>query len=162
MGRIEDSWAEMITEDRPGFAAPTRSIPEFDPMRSTTRSLPERSGWRWLIGPATAAGLVALGVWLSSRPPTDADVREAAGNNRPAAVPVAANSNPFPPHPAMVKDQLLEAHDDGIIATLHSMPLRRLRYELLDTFRWENAADGSTLELTVPREEIWIVPVSTD
>ena len=51
--------------------------------------------------------------------------------------------------------------DDGVVMSIGSVPIKRLRYEFIDTYVWETSPTGSRLSLEVPREDSVLVPVST-
>jgi len=52
--------------------------------------------------------------------------------------------------------------NEGMTLTGDNRPVQKLRYQFSDSYQWVNPSDGSTIEMTVPRERIILVPVPTD
>ncbi|MCS1407465.1 MAG: hypothetical protein M2R45_00623 [Verrucomicrobia subdivision 3 bacterium] len=63
--------------------------------------------------------------------------------------------------PEALESQLIHASDDGIVAIVGDVPFRRVRYQLVDAYRWSSAPDGVFLEYQIPREEVLLLPVVT-
>lgn len=75
---------------------------------------------------------------------------EAPAKLRPALVPVSA-------------DNVFEGvRDEGIILSSDNIPVRQLRYRFTDSMLLENPEDGSEVQLSMPREHLYLVPVQTD
>jgi hypothetical protein len=58
------------------------------------------------------------------------------------------------------EQRLVEAIDDGVMLTSENEPVRRLRYQFIDSVTLVNHSDGSLFTMEVPREEILFVPVT--
>ena len=56
--------------------------------------------------------------------------------------------------------RLLKATDEGIIFSADNEPVRRLRYQFVDTVTLVNQVDGSVFKMEIPREEILFIPVT--
>ena len=63
--------------------------------------------------------------------------------------------------PVRAQNALLSRVDDGLVTLEDGIPARRFRYQFLDTVVWEDPVDGALVEMTVPREELVVVPVRT-
>jgi len=109
---------------------------------------PAIRGWLWAALPAAAAIAAAavLGMRWAARPAAEAS---APGHSRaPALRPVA------------VRDVLVGSRDEGYVVLPDGWPARRLREAHLDTIVWKDPRSAASLQWSVSREEIRIVPVS--
>jgi hypothetical protein len=131
---------------------------------------PRRRGlladWRTWILPAAAAA--ALAVTVTSIPflvskrevtPQTATVQTPAD---PANTASAPNTPAARLHPVRATNVLYEAVDEGIVYLDEDTPAQRMRLSYLDTITWENPKGGASLQWTVPREEIYFVPVTAN
>jgi hypothetical protein len=58
-------------------------------------------------------------------------------------------------------DLVYNARDEGLhFADGSEQPLRRLRYQTQQTWRWRNPATGASLRVSYPSEEVVLIPVS--
>ncbi len=92
---------------------------------------------------------------VSDTPPTAMDMAEV---EIPAAQEPASPSKYIP---AKVSHVLMNALEEGIFYIDDHIPVRKMRYSFVDTFTWKNPADGSSLQVTVPREEVLMVHLNT-
>lgn len=102
----------------------------------------------WLAFSALAsAAMVALVLTMHQRP--QADLARTAESKATAVSfqPVAA------------ENLLLGARDEGLVDLGHGITARRVRESYLDTITWKNPRTNASLQWTVPREEIRVVPV---
>jgi hypothetical protein len=53
-------------------------------------------------------------------------------------------------------------HDDGLFLTNEKVPVQGVRYRFSDSFKWKNPQDGSVIEMTIPSERLFLLPVQTD
>jgi len=110
---------------------------------------------------AFSVALVVFGVWILAgsiqlrKPVGTGEATESSTEGVPAVPPPGRQFLPF-----KVENRLVNAEDDGIIGTFANVPFRRVRYQLIDSYTWENLTDGSSIRMAVPREEILILPVS--
>jgi len=51
--------------------------------------------------------------------------------------------------------------DEGLVLIGDGMAARRYRYQFVDRVTWRDPADGSEITLSVPREEVVLVPLHT-
>lgn len=103
-------------------------------------------GWLWASIPAAAA-IAAVAV-LGPRWPA----RPAAGPAPPASAPAL--------RPVAVRDQLVGPLEEGYVMLADGRPARRLRETHLDTVVWKDPRSAASLQWSVPREEVRIVPLS--
>ena len=73
-------------------------------------------------------------------------------------------ANPAAPtfHPVSAEDVFEGIRDGGVFLSEDGEPVRELHYHFSNSFRWENPDDGSVIEMKVPRERNFLVPVRTD
>jgi hypothetical protein len=104
-------------------------------------------GWLWAAMPAAAALAVAAAVeirwWVPPAPGVPAPVRAA-----PAFRPVA------------VRDILVDSRDEGYVVLADGRPAHRMLEAHVDTIEWRDPRSAASLQWSVPREEIRLVPVS--
>ncbi|MCZ6673901.1 MAG: hypothetical protein O7C75_13295 [Verrucomicrobia bacterium] len=62
--------------------------------------------------------------------------------------------------PIEAEQHLIEALDEGIIFNSDNEPMRRLRYQFVDTVTLVHKTDGSVFRMEVPREEVLYVPLT--
>jgi hypothetical protein len=103
-------------------------------------------GWLWAAIPAACALSLAavLGVWRAPR-------QAAATHERPPSPAL---------RPVAVRDVLVGSRDEGYVLLADGWPARRVLEAHLDTITWKDPRSGSSLQWSVPRDEIRIVPVS--
>lgn len=138
-----------------------RWAPEEDRAMARARIL------RLWVAPMAAAATVAasLGlVWFWSQQGGG----EASGlsGGRPEAVEVEAGGRFIEKavarfQPESAQTVLYDLRDEGIVWNEANEPMRQFRYLFLDTVSLTNPADGSTLRMEVPREQVVRVPVET-
>ena len=63
--------------------------------------------------------------------------------------------------PVKVRHVLMNAQEEGIFYIDDHIPARKMRYRFVDSYTWKNPADGSSLQVTVPREEVLLVRLDT-
>ena len=69
--------------------------------------------------------------------------------------------DPFSNYEAVEAEQrLIEAIDDGVVMVVDNEPVRRLRYQFIDSVTMVNQSDGSVFTMEIPREETLFVPVT--
>jgi hypothetical protein len=116
------------------------------------------------VGALAAAAAIALVFFLHDR--QDRKDANAPSYQSPALVsavdaieaPPAGSSN-F--RPDELEYRLMEATDEGLFLIDDGAPARRTRYQFVDSYRWENPDDGSTIRLSIPRDEVLLVRLQT-
>lgn len=117
---------------------------------SMAQTRPQRGralGWLAFSTLASAAA-VAL-VLVAHQDSNTVDPQTAAG---PAATAVSFK-------PVAAENLLLESRDEGLVDLGHGITARRVRESYLDTITWKNSRTNASLQWTVPREEVRVVPV---
>lgn len=110
----------------------------------------------------TVTAMIVFGIWYFNRPTPGNGERVSVGGTNPVSGKQGmglVKEDTF--RPFEVENHLVDAADDGIIAMIGDVPFRRVRYQLIDSYTWKNDADGASIRMAVPREEILIIPVST-
>ncbi len=69
----------------------------------------------------------------------------------------APESEHFRYHPVNARRVLYHATKEGTILLQDEIPLRRMRYQFIDSFVWEDSQRGASLEIEVPWEEVVLV-----
>ena len=115
------------------------------------------------IGAAAAVGVASVGVYFAfltnfGEPPASTSA------NRDVRPPSVESIAPAEKNfvPASANNTFRGVRDGGVFLNEEGQPVRELRYEFSDSYRWVDEKDGSELELIVPRERSYLVPVPTD
>lgn len=117
------------------------------------------AAWRWLrdLGWALAGATAALTV-VALFPPSDPPAAPLASSavvaDPPAAQPAAAFE------PAGSTSELLATEDSAQLVETNDGPVREVRYSFLERHAWTNPQTGARMEVEVPREDVYLVPVS--
>ncbi|HUG09751.1 MAG TPA: hypothetical protein VMM36_02000 [Opitutaceae bacterium] len=121
--------------------------------------------WRTWILPAAAAAALALTVtsipFMMRERGIEAETAVVQPAPNPANVSAAAPT-PARLHPVRATNVLYDAVNEGIVYLDEDTPAQRMRLSYLDTITWENPKGGASLQWTVPREEIYFVPVTAN
>ncbi|MEE2809034.1 MAG: hypothetical protein VYB73_06945 [Verrucomicrobiota bacterium] len=64
--------------------------------------------------------------------------------------------------PTNAKNVFEGVKDEGLFLSKDKAPYHGLRYQFLDSFLWENEEDGSSIEMKVPSQRLFLVPIKTD
>jgi hypothetical protein len=130
--------------------------------------------WKWLGWRLAAAAALAAVVFVGvrfPRPPAAPEVLPGPALARTApesAVPFApsgpvvastapsSSSSVF--QPVKAANVLYDLRDEGLVLLEDQTPARRVRARYVDTYTWENPANGSSLRWSVPRDEVRMVP----
>lgn len=63
--------------------------------------------------------------------------------------------------PVFAQNRLRERIDEGIVFLEGGLTARKYRYEFIDKVVWRNPNNGALVEMEVPRDEVFLVPVQT-
>lgn len=74
------------------------------------------------------------------------------------AVPSAGENET--PASRIVHYQILSERDDGVVFDETGRPVRQVRYTADETVRWRSPKTGASIQMSYPREETMLVPVS--
>src|ERR1051325_4851310 len=141
---------------------------EWSRRGARERERTSQIGHNWMslgFGVAAAALLVLLAavtlerrqeqsktVAQSSRPPSETQ-------RAPSALERSNSRSRFVPAGGM--NVLYNARDEGLhFADGSERPLRRVRYNTQQTWRWRNPETGASLRVSYPSEEVVLIPVS--
>ena len=121
---------------------------------ASTRKTAKR---RYLFSALAALLVLGLGSWwlLDSGNPQDP--------TRPTVSNLADRTeNPasFGMRAVRMEQHLANRIDDGVFIMGDRIGVQQFRYQFIDTVVWEDPRDGSTIEMSVPREEIVLVPLA--
>lgn len=149
---------ERIGRDLPPAAAGGRSA--FATATSLTSW--KWAGWR-LAAAAAVVALVGFGVsrMVLPRATAPAEVAPAPlAEARPAALPVA----PAPGidadvyRPVKASTVLYDLQDEGPAVGADRQPGRQARFRYVDTVTWTNPRSRASLRMSVPRDEVRVLP----
>jgi hypothetical protein len=133
----------------------------WKPWRPTETS---SKWWSLGFGLAAAAVLILFAVVTMER---HHERQETVAQNSPVAAEqpaprgMAQSMSPGQFVSAGGTDLIYNAHDEGLhFADGSERPVRRLRYQTQQTWRWRNPKTGASLRVSYPSEEIVLIPVS--
>ena len=111
----------------------------------------------WPTLALAAAACVALALFLSQPASETETAPIAEQTDTESAEPsgLFAGMEPYE-----TEQRLVEAIDDGVVMVIDNEPVRRLRYQFIDSVTMIDQTDGSVFTMEVPREETLFVPVS--
>lgn len=127
-------------------------------MRPTTSSGGLARWWRdlgWALAGATAA-LLAF-AWFSRETPTSLPVQETAAGAMELA---QASGAPDTFEHSAASEELVATEDATEIVETDDGLARPVRYTYLERHTWANARTGARMEIEVPREDVYLRPVS--
>lgn len=130
--------------------------------------------WKWMrdlgwagAGAATALGAVALysavqkPTTRKSILPTAAAAAPARANaTAPAAAPVAATVEEQAFEPTEASRELVAVNGANELLDTEDGPVREVRYTYLERLAWAHPGTGARIEIEVPREDVYLLPVS--
>lgn len=64
--------------------------------------------------------------------------------------------------PVKTKNIFEGVRDEGVFLSEDQIPVQGIRYQFSESFLWKNLQDGSEIEIKVPREHLFLLPVKTD
>jgi hypothetical protein len=172
---MNDDFADLETELRslqplrPGVAFEERLAQAFA-ASATVAPVNKTPWWRQLgfhrplaaftWGLATPAAAVCA-VLLLHVAGGAATPRAANSTVRPPLAPLAlapATSGGF--EPAAASDVLYQTNDEGVVYDAQQQPARQVRYLSHETLAWRNPHTGTQVEVSYPREEVVLTPIS--
>lgn len=108
---------------------------------------PERLGTGWIWASVPAAVVLAAAAFFWARP------LKGPGRQAPAVVAEAAFK------PVGVRDVLVNTRDEGYVVLADGRTARRMIEAHVDTITWRDPRSAASIQWSVPREELRIVPV---
>jgi hypothetical protein len=132
--------------------------------RERTSQTPYSNWWSLGFGLAAAAVLILFAVVTMERRHEQQETvaqSSTALQTRPAPLGVERSTSPSRFVPAGGTNVVYNARDEGLhFADNSERPLRRVRYNTQQTWRWRNPETGASLRVSYPSEEIVLIPVS--
>jgi len=125
-----------------------------------------RYSWWWLGFGLAAAGIVVLFAVISFEREHKLDTvtiaqSSPASEMRPEAPGTEQSRVTGRFVPAGGTNMVYNARDEGLqFAEGSERPVRRLRYQMQQSWRWRNPETGASLRVSYPSEEIVLIPVS--
>jgi hypothetical protein len=120
--------------------------------------------WSLGFGLAAAAVLILFAAVTMERrhePQHAIAQRSSASETRPAPLGTEQSTSRSRFVPAGGTNVVYNARDEGLhFADGSERPLRRVRYNTQQTWRWRNPDTGASLRVSYPSEEIVLIPVS--
>lgn len=120
--------------------------------------------WSLGFGIAAAAVLILFAVVTMERRHEHQETvaqSSTAPETRPAPLRAEGSTSPCRFVPAGGTNLVYNARDEGLhFADNSERPLRRVRYNTQQTWRWRNPETGASLRVSYPSEEIVLIPVS--
>src|SRR5262245_56570781 len=137
---------------------------EAKPRRWRFTETPYRNWWSLGFGLAATAVLILFAVVTMERRQAQQETvaqRSTAPETRPAPLGAGRSTSPSRFVPAGGTNLVYNARDEGLhFADNSERPLRRVRYNTQQTWRWRNPETGASLRVSYPSEEIVLIPVS--
>ena len=123
------------------------------------------SNW-WSLGFGLAAAAVLVlfvAVNMEHRQERQQTIAQSSPSPEPRSVPLV--TEPLPSRsrfvPAGGTNLVYNARDEGLhFADGSERPVRRVRYNTQQTWRWRNPETGASLRVSFPSEEVVLIPVS--
>ncbi|HEY5767868.1 MAG TPA: hypothetical protein VIS53_08535 [Candidatus Udaeobacter sp.] len=120
--------------------------------------------WSLGFGVAAAAVLILFAaVTMERRHEQQQTVARSspASETRPAPLEMERSRSPSRFVPAGGMNLVYNARDEGLhFANGSERPVRRVRYNTQQTWRWRNPETGASLRVSYPSEEVVLIPVS--
>jgi hypothetical protein len=115
--------------------------------------------WRWLrdLGWAAAGAATMLAVVTHFSSPKKREASLALASAPVSIAPVAAEQA-F--EPAETSRELVSVKNSDELLDTADGPVREVRYTYLERLAWAHPLTGARLEIEVPREDVYLLPVS--
>lgn len=122
--------------------------------------------WKWVSWPvaAAAAGMVAalsIALWRGGSTDELPSGFVASVPNQATAQPNTASGDAPAPEvyvPVVAASVLYDLRDEGAVALPGEKEARQARFRYVDTYTWKNPATNASLRLSVPRDEVRVIP----
>jgi len=89
-----------------------------------------------------------------------------SNNNSKSTTSTATNPSPKKDNnqfiPVRAENIFEGLAEDQIILSQDKIPYQGLRYQFSDSFIWKNKDDGTIIEMKVPSQRLYYVPIKTD
>jgi len=132
--------------------------------RERTSQTPYSNWWSLGFGLAAAAVLILFAVVTMERRHEERETiaqSSTAPKTQPAPLRAERSTVPSRFVPAGGTNLVYNTRDEGLhFADGSERPLRRVRYNTQQTWRWRNPETGASVRVSYPSEEIVLIPVS--
>jgi len=164
--KLRPTQPSSVLFERVGEALKDRRVSAVVDARSSWWRFKEatQNWWSLGFGVAAAAVLILFAVVTMER---RHDQRETvaqistASETRPAPLEAERSTSPSGFVPAGGTNVVYNTRDEGLhFARGSERPLRRVRYNTQQTWRWRNPETGASLRVSYPSEEVVLIPVS--
>lgn len=145
-----------------------RDLARPAPIAPRYASATSLRSWKWLNWPVAAAAagmLAAIAVALWHRG-AQVEPSPALAENTPAPTQPANGGDPSGAAattaevyvPVVAASVLYDLRDEGAVTLPGEEEARQARYRYVDTYTWKNPATNASLRLSVPRDEVRVIP----
>jgi hypothetical protein len=165
LGKLQPAPLSPVLVQRVGQALESRKASVSEISWKRWRLAEASSKW-WSLGFGLAAAAVLIlfaVVTMERRHERQETVAQTSPSaaERPAPRGMAQSMSPGKFVSAGGTDLVYNARDEGLrFADGSKRPVRRLRYQTQQTWRWRNPETGASLRVSYPSEEIVLIPVS--
>jgi hypothetical protein len=111
------------------------------------------------IAAAAAILIACIGMFFAFLNDSNRNNLESSSNNNIVKTN-KENDNKFVP--IKTKNTFEGVSRDEIFISKDRIPYQPLKYQFSDSFIWENKTDGSVIELNIPSQRFFYVPIKTD
>jgi hypothetical protein len=134
---------------------------ELAPARPRYTSATTLRSWKWagwrVAGGVAAAVALSFVVWQAQRPEPAQTVDPRSTTTIDPNGTIAA-SNVY--RPVKAANVLYDLQDEGAVTLENDVAARRVRARYVDTYTFRNPATNASLKLSVPRDEVRVLPAS--
>jgi hypothetical protein len=164
--KLRPAQPSSVLFDRVGEALKDRRASAVVDARSSGWRFKEviQNWWSLGFGLAAAAVLILFAVVTMERRHEQQETvaqSSTAAETRPAPLVDERSTSPSKFVPAGGTNVVYNTRDEGLhFARGSERPLRRVRYNTQQTWRWRNPETGASLRVSYPSEEVVLIPVS--
>lgn len=128
------------------------------PLDEAAASAPRSWGWLGWAALGAAAAVLVLG--LGGRLVRPDPAPHTAAAPRPSAPPPGAAEPVAAAQylPVSAASVLYDLRDEGWVTLDDQLPVRQARFRYVDTYTWRNPATNASVRLSVPRDEVRVLP----
>jgi len=110
------------------------------------------TGWlKWPLIGSVAAVIALFAAW-------DRDPTSRSAPSTP--VPISQAAPAVLSHALESSCELLEAAEEGVVFSPDHEPARQLRFTYVERWAWTNPATGARIEVEMPREDTFLMPIA--
>ena len=162
--KLQPAQPSPVLFERVGEALGNYKAPVSNPTKRRRFTETPYNWWSLGFGLAAAAVLILFtAVSMERRHAHQQTVGQSSPALETRPAPLGTERSTFPSRfvPAGGTNVVYNARDEGLhFADGSERPLRRVRYNTQQTWRWRNPETGASLRVSYPSEEIVLIPVS--